>query len=182
MRAGLDRVVEQEDWGRAAVVASNQSELELTLGEVDAAIRDGTAAVKYADRDGDTVQKMTKRVRYAHALHQAGRSAEAQTLFVEAEALQAKREPQSPLLYTLGGFQYCDLLLGESERAAWRRLLEDGGSKFAGPRQLTEPCNSVIQRAAQSSEIAKCPSGDFSSHLSRLPGAERNRLKPLTLL
>ncbi len=28
----------------------------------------------------------------------------------------------------------------------------------------------------------ECPSGDFLSHLSRLPAAERNRLKLLTLL
>ena len=58
--------------------------------------------------------------RHADALHQAGRRAEAETRFREAEQMQAERQPDYPLLYSLQGFQYCDLLLATSERAAWQ--------------------------------------------------------------
>ena len=37
--------------------------------------------------------------------------------------MQAERQPDYPLLYSLSGFQYCDLLLTEAERAAWQVLL-----------------------------------------------------------
>ena len=65
---------------------------------------------------------MSKRTTHADALHQAGRRAEAEALFAEAEAMQAEWQPQYPRLYSLRGFRYCDLRLGEAERAAWRRL------------------------------------------------------------
>ncbi len=45
MRASLDMRVAQGSWENAARVANNLSELELTLGNVDAAIRDGERAV-----------------------------------------------------------------------------------------------------------------------------------------
>lgn len=41
-------------------------------------------------------------------------------LFVEAERMQVERQAKYPLLYSLAGFRYCDLLLAEAERAAWR--------------------------------------------------------------
>lgn len=45
-----------------------------------------------------------------HVLHQAGRRAEAETRFREAEQMRAERQPDYPLLYSRRGFQYCDLL------------------------------------------------------------------------
>ena len=63
------------------------------------------------------------RTTHADALHQAGRRAEAETRFREAEQMQAERQPDYPLLYSLRGFQYCDLLLAAPERAAWQMML-----------------------------------------------------------
>ena len=39
--------------------------------------------------------------------------------FYQAEAMQAELQPQHPLLYSLQGFQYCDLLLAPAEHTAW---------------------------------------------------------------
>ena len=39
----------------------------------------------------------------------------------QAEALQHEDQPEFPLLYSLGGFRYCDLLLAPAEPAAWRQ-------------------------------------------------------------
>ena len=53
----------------------------------------------------------------ADALHQAGRAAEAEDLFREAEEMQKVSQPSYPLLYSLRGFRYCDLLLGQGKYA-----------------------------------------------------------------
>jgi hypothetical protein len=120
MRVGLDMRVAQKDWTNAAVCASNLCELELTHGDVTSAVREARRAVEFADRSGDAFQRMSKRSRLAHAEHEAGHGTEASELFREAEALQAELQPEYPLLYSLQGFQYCDLLLADSERSAWR--------------------------------------------------------------
>jgi tetratricopeptide (TPR) repeat protein len=38
-------------------------------------------------------------------------------LFAEAERLQAERQPEYPILYSLAGYRYCDLLLGQGQTA-----------------------------------------------------------------
>ena len=126
MRATLEINAEAEQWKNAAVVAGNLSELELTLGEVSAAIEDAGQSVTFADRSGDEFLRMAERTAHADALHQGGRRDEARQLFEEAEAIQAERQPEYPRLYSLQGFRYCDLLLSEAERAAWRATLECG--------------------------------------------------------
>lgn len=131
MRAGLDMCVKQENWKQAAIHASNLSELDLTLGEVAGAMGDAEESVTYADRSGDSFQRYSKRTTHADALHQAGRRAEAEARFREAEQMQAERQPDYPLLYSLQGFNYCDLLLAEAERAAWQVMLRMSRSVLA---------------------------------------------------
>jgi tetratricopeptide (TPR) repeat protein len=153
MRAGLEMRIKQEVWKSAAIIASNLSELELTLGEMAGAVADAERAVTYADRSGDAWHRMGKRTTYADALHQAGRRAEAEARFREAEQMQAERQPEYPLLYSLPGFRYCDLLLTEAERAAWQLLL-DLKSEVRSPK-LVEACREVEQRAAKTIRIAE---------------------------
>ena len=139
MRAGLEMAVQQQDWNNAAIYASNLSELEVTLGRLPAALADARAAVAYADRSGDTFQRMGIRTTAADVLHQSGDSAddraEAGGLFAEAERMQKERQPQSPLLYSVQGFRYCDWLLAPAEGAAWAALLRrrSVGPGSAGP-------------------------------------------------
>jgi tetratricopeptide (TPR) repeat protein len=123
MRAGLDMRIEQDDWNNAARGAGNLSELEMTLGNVGSALVNAERAVALADRNGDGFLRVSRRATHAGALHQAGRGDEALALFREAEALHAKRQPHYPLLYSLSGFLYCDLLLSQSERTAWQRVI-----------------------------------------------------------
>lgn len=146
MRAGVENYVKQENWEYAAITASNLSELELTLGEVAGAVGDAAQSVTYADRSGDADMRYAMRETSGDALHQAGRRAEAEVRFREAEEMQAARSPDYPLLYSLGGFRYCDLLLAEAERAAWGVGMVDGGVRSA---DLLAACRAVSQRAAQ---------------------------------
>ena len=122
IRAGEDMSAEQEDWKGAAVDASNLSELQLTLGEVAAAVASGKRSVNHADRSEDLFLRMGFRTTHADALHQYGDQDAALALFQEAEELQKQLQPQYPQLYSLQGFQYCDLLLalGESSQVLKR--------------------------------------------------------------
>jgi hypothetical protein len=126
MRTGLERRIEQEDWMNAAISASNLSQMELTRGEVTEASRVAEQAVTFAARGADSFWVMGSRTAHADALHQAGRRDEARRRFEEAETMQVEREPSYPRLYSLQGFQYCDLLLFEAEHAAWRETLARG--------------------------------------------------------
>jgi hypothetical protein len=133
MRASLDMYVAQDNWRQAGILADKLVEMELTLGDVGAAIRYGERAVAYAEKSGDADRRVVNRAGPADALHQAGRRGEAEARFLEAEAMQAQMQPQLPSLYSLQGFRYCDLLLTEAERVAWRRLLAH--SAFAPPAE-----------------------------------------------
>ncbi len=122
MRASIELAAKRKDWKNAAVGANNLSELELTLGEVAEAVGDAEQSVTYADRSGDAFWKMGTRTTHADALHQAGRRYEALESFREAEQMQAEGQPAYPLLYSVQGFRYCDLLLAAPELAAWERF------------------------------------------------------------
>ena len=115
MKAGLELYKKNEDWRNAAQVAANLSELYLTIGEVGLAVDYAGQGVDFADCSGDTFHKMSKRTTQADALHQAGRLEEAEDLFREAEDIQREYQPEYPLLYSLQGYQYCDLLLARGK-------------------------------------------------------------------
>ena len=158
MRAGLEMDVKQENWRAAVIRAGNLSELELTLGDVAGAVGDAEQSVTYADRSENAFQRMGKRTTHADALHQAGRGDKAEARFREAEQLQAELEPDCPLLYSLPGFRYCDLLLTEAEREAGKT--EGEWKKDEGFAR----CRAVAERAAQT-----------------LKWAEQNKLSLLTI-
>jgi tetratricopeptide (TPR) repeat protein len=154
MRAGLELYGEAENWKAAAITASNLSQLELMRGEVTAAVTAAEQSVTYADRSEDAFQQMTKRVTLADALHRAGRRDESRSLFEDAESRQAARQPEYPRLYSLQGFWYCDLLLSDTERAAWQRWL--GGETGTGGMltTITASCEAVSERAAYALRIS----------------------------
>jgi tetratricopeptide (TPR) repeat protein len=151
MQASLEACIAQEDWGRAAAGASNLSELTLTLGDVQRAVAFGEQSVELADRSGDAFRKMVSRARKADALHQAGRWEESAAAFREAEAMQAERQPEYPRLYSLAGFQYCDLLLGQAEPEAGSGLdgLAGPGSRPKEVERFRQDCLGVLERARQ---------------------------------
>lgn len=140
MQAGLEMQLQQENWKNAAAQASNLSELQLTLGEVAAALKTAERGVEYADRGGNEFWRMAGRIKRADALHQAGRREPGLESFREAEAMQAERQSGYPLLYSLRGFQYCDLLLAGAERSA--------GSRQKSARPM-ETCKEVVEHAEQ---------------------------------
>jgi len=153
MRATADFMQRLNDWKQAAMASNNLSELELTLGEVGGAVGDAERSVVYADRSDVVFHRISKRATLANSMHQAGRRDEAQARFREAEEMQKKNQAQYPLLYSVGGFQFCDLLLADAGRAAWELQLNPN-PEARNPR-LIEVCREVEQRAAQTIKIAE---------------------------
>ena len=162
MQAGAELYVKREEWENAALVFSNLSELQLGLGRVRKAVADARRSVEHADRSGNAATCILTRTTLADTLHQQGETGEALAAFAEAERMQAQWQPQYPLLYSLRGFLYCNLLLAEAERAAWSRqggLGEGGpwegvGEAGADPGRAAA-CDEVARRAGQALKIAE---------------------------
>lgn len=123
MKAGLELSITQKDWKGAAQDASNLSKLILTLGEVSQAVDYARQSVAHADCSGDDFWKEVSRTTLADALHHSSQLRDAEKLFREAEEKQKQRQPKYKYLYSLRGFQFCDLLLGK-EKGTYREVRE----------------------------------------------------------
>ena len=121
MGAGLEVRISHENWSNAARTAGNLSGLQLTRGEVEAAVEYGRRAVEYADRSGEGFMREVARTNQANAEHRAGRPEATEKLFREAERLQQERQPEYPLLYALQGYRFCDLVLAQGQPAEAQR-------------------------------------------------------------
>jgi hypothetical protein len=117
-RAQLRNYEQTEAWAHAAVSASNLREAELLVGEVAAAVSRAEQSVAYADRSGENFHMMSKRAGLAEALHASGRSEEAERLYDDAERRQKEQQPSFPLLYSIPGSRYCELLLAKGKYTA----------------------------------------------------------------
>jgi hypothetical protein len=84
----------------------------------------------------------------ADAQHQQGETALAGQHLQQAEALQQKRQPTYPLLYSLAGFRYCEHLLASAELNAWAQRLA-AATPLNHSGLSAQPCQAVAQRAAQ---------------------------------
>ena len=114
-------------WHNAAISASNLSEVELLVGEVAAAVATAERSVAHADRSGDEFQMMVMRARPmpTRCTPPAG-ARRPRRLFADAERRQKEWQPDYPLLYSVQGYWYCDLLLAEGRpRAARDRATPD---------------------------------------------------------
>ena len=153
MQAGLAMHIEHRNWEYSAINASNLSELELTLGAMSDAVAYAEQSVTFADRSEEEFQRYSKRTTLANALHQSSGGSriesksstdnairdESRRLFVEAETMQASRQPAYPRLYSLRGFRYCDLLLSDAERLAWHVTIVHLHQRV--PREEAPPSN-----------------------------------------
>lgn len=146
--AAISQLVEDASWGSANSQASNLSELELARGNVKVAVTWATRAVEFADHTGDLFNRKTRRARLGAACHAAGRNNDARGAFEEAERIQATRPGDFPRLYSLSGFQFCELLLSTPEKSAWLRVMGQGVSVFV-LNMTVEQSTEVLNRANQ---------------------------------
>lgn len=156
LRAAVELAARLEDPKNTAAGYNNLSKLQLTLGLVAAAVTSGETALAYAQRSGNVFRHMSTLTTLADALHQQGLTA-ASVCFAEAEALQRQYDPKSPLLYSLQGFQYCEVLFGPAERVAWAAWLADevGDVRVAVSADLAAELEAIVPRAKQALDISE---------------------------
>jgi len=100
------------------------SEIHLGLGNIPEAVVAAEQSIRFADRinridrPDQWLQRVGKRTTLADALHQSGDLIESERFFKEAEELQPQDEPEPRhrILYSVRGYQYCDLLLDQGRR------------------------------------------------------------------
>ena len=155
LEVGRQARIDAESWENAAISASNLSALTLTLGQVEDALSHGASSVELADRSGSDFQRLSKRATWGDALHAAGRLDEAESVFREAESLQANRQPQYPNLYSLRGYRFCDLILGQAAPLDGSALAPGSLHDDLSVKRLC--CRQVRERATQSLEWAMGP-------------------------
>lgn len=103
------------EWDLVAGQAYNLSELHLIIGNLDLAAEHAKCSLKYADQVKNLLWSKSSRSILAHILSKisAENNSTAMGLFEEAERIQNKMEPEYYYLYSVDGYQYCDLLLSE---------------------------------------------------------------------
>lgn len=167
MKAVLAMCVQQEDWKGAASTASNLSQTQALLGYLSTALASAQQALDYAEQSQDAFEKIARHANLAWHSFLSGDSASALRLIQEAERLQAERQPEYPLLHSLQGFQYCEILLAQRSSAAevakraqqtlaW--VEEEHWILDQGLDHLTlAKCQLLLARAAQPNAAASLP-------------------------
>jgi hypothetical protein len=123
LRAALRLAEEEEDWADASICAGNLGGTELLVGQIAAALATAKKSVVLADRSRNAFRMMVTRSTEADALHTAGEREEATDLFGDAERRWREWQPKYPVLYSVPGYRYCNLLLsrGKADEARDRR-------------------------------------------------------------
>ena len=148
IQAAVNGALTLEDPKQACVYAANLTELQIAVGNISAALRDGQQAVEIADSSDWSLAQAVNRPGRAYALFCAGNTEEALSVFCEAENIRAKNRPDQPLLASIGGFHYCQLLLAEAERIAWQiRLSPNFLISREQCARLANRCREVLERA-----------------------------------
>lgn len=167
MEAVVAMYVQQENWKPAANTANNLSETQALLGHLPTALASARQALGYAEQSQDAFMQIASRSNFAWHSFLSGDSARAVRLMQEAERLQAEDDPEYPLLYSLRGFQYCEILLAQQSSAAavakraqqtlaWAQehlgLLDQGQD-----HHTLAKCQLLLARAAQPDAAASLP-------------------------
>ncbi len=120
---GLVDDIAAADWENAAITAGNLSGLWVAAGHLDRALAAAEDAITHADTSQDPFERIVAHSVRGHARHQYGDHTGATTDFTHAETLQTQQRPDQPTLTSLRGFRYCELLLADTELAAWHHHL-----------------------------------------------------------
>jgi tetratricopeptide (TPR) repeat protein len=115
MRAGLEIHISQKQWKNAASAANNLSDTYLAIGDLSQARTYAQQSLDFAGQSGNSIESMLVMTTLADILHQAGRLLDSEKVFRNAEKTQNELRPRLPILYSVQGFQYCDLLLARGK-------------------------------------------------------------------
>lgn len=180
MAAALAEEERNEDWRNAAIVAGNLSETELLRGGIERASEAARRAMDLAVSAGDEFREIVALTTLADTRAQAGDTAAAQ-LFAEAERKQQEMAADYPWLYSLRGYQYCDLLLTMGQAAAVRDRAQTAIGWEKRPLGIALDTLTLGRAAAQLGQRAEAK-GLLDSAVARLREAGTEDLLPRGLL
>jgi tetratricopeptide (TPR) repeat protein len=120
LRIGLENNANRKEWTYSAAMASNLAESELLIGEMSAAVITARQSVNFSKFSEEEFYTILSRSTFGEVLHAMGEWDQADALFVEAEQLQQKRGPTYPMLSSIPGYRYCDLLLAKGDYTSAR--------------------------------------------------------------
>jgi TIR domain len=136
---GYHRDLDRCDWSNACVAAKNLCGLVVALGDLTTAAEHAAAAIEHADLTTNPFHQITSRAFRADVYWRQGRAGDARAGFLDCATRQTGFQPDEPFLYSLRGFQWCEVLLGDAEHSAWTGV--------ADPGTLTAICDMVTDRA-----------------------------------
>ena len=131
---------------------------------------DAEQSVSYADRSGDAFRADVHNARpmptpcTRRAAGPRRRRASARP-----RRCRPSSQPAYPLLYSLQGFRYCDLLLTEAERAAWQVSCSGGPRPPEAGDAHRATLQAVSERAAQTLKWAESQAARPPRHRPRPP-------------
>jgi len=134
-----------KDLENASRNANNLSDVYLIIGKIEQASSYAEKTVRLANDSGNKSLSIIGLTTLANTLKSEGRINDAIVAFRKAELMQRKMDRKTPFLYSVQGFQYCDLLLSQKKYQA------------------------VLTRAGQAIKVAKqnnWPLGIALDHLS----------------
>lgn len=114
-RASLEGMVLQKKWDNAAIAADNLSKLYVDIGDLSQALIYAQQSVEFADKSGSSTPQIVGRTTLAYTLHQLGQLSEAEDTFRQAEKMLNEKRLVLLSLFSLQGFNYCDLLLDQGQ-------------------------------------------------------------------
>lgn len=107
MELAARAAMQVQDWKQAAIGFGNLSSLQASLGFLAVAIDSARTGIELAERGAAALEpiKNSTRLRLASALYRAGHPDEAARIYEESEGIQARIEPERPLLHGVGGYR-----------------------------------------------------------------------------
>jgi tetratricopeptide (TPR) repeat protein len=115
IQAAIDVATRLKDWANVSRGTNNLSISLALVGDLKQALVGHERSVELAESSGNDDVRISARAALAETMHKAGRLAEAEALFREAEVIVRKTQPEFPLLASRSGFWYCDLLLSQGK-------------------------------------------------------------------
>jgi tetratricopeptide (TPR) repeat protein len=104
-----------------AIGATNLSEAEVMVGDIEAALSTSEKMADFNDVNMMLTYRVGPRAVRGAVMHAFGAMQQAETLFVSAEQMQKSIQPEYSYLYSLQGFHFCDFLL---EKGEYRNVLD----------------------------------------------------------
>ncbi len=111
------------NWKSSANVAINHIDLLHALGRFTEALTIAERALVWAENSQDKFIQLQMHAKYGKTLHLMGQLNQSRLAFEAAEALQALEQNHQPLLYSVNGAEYADLLLTMAQDSNEREII-----------------------------------------------------------